>query len=134
VPYPALQVFDAPNGDASCPRRARSNTPMQALTTLNEAVFVESARALALMTLKKGGQTDPQRLTYAFRRVLARRPALAESSEMLGFLNRQRLRFQSGELNPWNLAVNDPDKPLLLPSGTKMEDLVDGALSSPVKS
>src|SRR5207302_3512426 len=47
VPYPPLQNFDAPNGDYSCVRRARSNTPLQALTTLNEPVFLECARALA---------------------------------------------------------------------------------------
>ena len=55
VPYPMLQTFDAPNGDISCVRRARSNTPLQALTTLNEPLFVESARALALRRLKEGG-------------------------------------------------------------------------------
>ena len=43
VPYPVLQTFDAPNGDSSCVRRARSNTPLQALTTLNEPLFVECA-------------------------------------------------------------------------------------------
>jgi hypothetical protein len=123
VPYPALQVFDAPNGDASCPRRARSNTPLQALTTLNETLFVEAARALALKTLREGGASDAQRLAYAFRRVLARRPAARESSDLLVFLNKQRSRFLTGELNPWNLASNDPDKPLVLPAGARMEDL-----------
>ena len=53
VPYPMLQTFDAPNGDSSCVRRARSNTPLQALTTLNEPLFVEAARALALRTLQR---------------------------------------------------------------------------------
>src|SRR5258708_29969499 len=48
VPYPVLQAFDAPNGDFSCVRRTRSNTPLQALTSLNEPVFLECARALAL--------------------------------------------------------------------------------------
>ncbi len=43
VPYPALQAFDAPNGDFSCVRRARSNTPIQALTVLNEPLFLECA-------------------------------------------------------------------------------------------
>ena len=55
VPYPALQTFDAPNGDFSCVRRARSNTPLQALTTLNEPLFLECARALALKVLRDGG-------------------------------------------------------------------------------
>src|SRR4030095_16693785 len=46
VLYPMLQTFDTPNGDTSCVRRARSNTPLQALTTLNEPLFLESAQAL----------------------------------------------------------------------------------------
>src|SRR5262249_57160025 len=40
VPYPMLQSFDAPNGDFACVRRGRSNTPLQALTTLNEPIFL----------------------------------------------------------------------------------------------
>src|SRR5262249_54892610 len=48
VPYPMLQAFDAPTGDISCVRRTRSNSPLQALTTLNETLFVEAARRLAL--------------------------------------------------------------------------------------
>src|SRR5439155_13813815 len=47
VTYPVLQVFDTPNGDSSCVRRARSNAPLQALATLNEPLSIESARALA---------------------------------------------------------------------------------------
>src|SRR5207249_8941664 len=71
VPYPALQTFDAPNGDFSCVRRVRSNTPLQALTTLNEPVFLEAARALALKTVQEK-KTDEERLAFAFRRCLAR--------------------------------------------------------------
>ena len=75
VPYPMLQTFDAPNGDTSCVRRARSNTPLQALTTLNEPVFVESARALGAANIDaKAARTDAQRLAYAFRRCVARTP------------------------------------------------------------
>jgi len=123
TPYPALQVFDAPNGDFSCVRRARSNTPLQALTTLNETIFFEAARALALKTVKEGGATDASRVEFAFRRVLARRPAARESAELIGLLNRQRERFATGELNPWNLATSDPDKPFDLPKGVRMDDL-----------
>jgi hypothetical protein len=123
APYPALQTFDAPNGDFSCVRRARSNTPLQALTTLNETLFLEAARALALKTAKEGGATDAARLEFAFRRVLARRPARQESVELTGLLNRQRERFAAGELNPWTLATSDPEKPFILPKGVRMDDL-----------
>ncbi|MBA3442332.1 MAG: DUF1553 domain-containing protein [Pyrinomonadaceae bacterium] len=123
VPYPMLQIFDAPNGDSACVRRSRSNTPLQALTTLNEPLFLESARALALRALKEGGLTDAQRLNYAFRRVLTRSPNMQESTELLALLNKQRRRFITGEVNPWNLATNDPDKPMLLPKGTTMDHL-----------
>jgi mono/diheme cytochrome c family protein len=123
VPYPVLQNFDAPNGDQACVRRARSNTPLQALTTLNETLFMEAARALALKTLQEGGLTEAQRLSFAFRRVVARKPQLAETNELLSLLQRQRERFLRGEANPWNLAANDPDKPFALPKGTRMEDV-----------
>ena len=86
VPYPMLQTFDAPNGDFACVRRTRSNTPLQALTTLNEPIFLECARALALRTLREGGSTDADRLTYAFRRCLARPPTEAETATLLDLL------------------------------------------------
>ena len=123
APYPMLQSFDAPNGDFSCIRRARSNTPLQALTLLNETVFLEAARALALKTAKEGGASDAARLEFAFRRVLTRKPTQQESAELIGLLNRQRERFAAGELNPWKLATSDPDKPFILPKGVRMDDL-----------
>jgi hypothetical protein len=123
VPYPMLQTFDVPNGDISCVRRAKSNTPLQALTTLNEITFLEAARALAVKTMKEGGATDVQRLEFAFRRVTARKPSKQETVELLGLLKRQQGRFSAGELNPWNFATNDPDKPFVLPKGATMEQL-----------
>jgi hypothetical protein len=96
---------------------------LQALTTLNEITFLEAARALALKTLKEGGASDGQRLEFAFRRVLARKPARQETAELLGLLKRQQQRFRAGELNPWNFATSDPDKPFVLPGGTTMEQL-----------
>lgn len=132
VPYPVLQNFDTPNGDISCVRRARSNTPLQALTTLNEPLFIEAARALAWKTVKEGGATDAQRLNYAFRRVLSRSPVAAESTELLALLNRQRQRFVKGEANPWNLATSDPDQASPLPKGVRMEDVAAWAAVSRV--
>jgi hypothetical protein len=110
VPYPVLQIFDTPNGDMSCVRRAKSNTPIQALTTLNEPLFMESAQALALKTLLNGGSTDTARLTYAFRRCVARTPTTAEAKELLAFLEKQQSRASAGWLNSWGLSGYTPEK------------------------
>ena len=117
VPYPVLQNFDAPNGDISCVRRTRSNTPLQALTTLNEPLFLESAQALALRTLSEGGLTDGQRLTYAFRRCVARRPSLQETTELLSLLRKQKQRLAEGWTSPWDLAGFDASKTPKMPTG-----------------
>jgi hypothetical protein len=95
VPYPALQAFDTPPGEASCVRRTRSNTPLQALTTLNEPLFVECARALGAKALKEGGDTDPKRIEYAFRRCTGRPPSAGERAVLADFLSAQRNRFTS---------------------------------------
>ena len=117
VPYPMLQTFDAPNGDMACVRRARSNTPLQALTTLNEPLFVESARALALRIMREGGSSDAERLVYAFRRCLARKPTPPEEAELTALFEKQISRFSSGKANPWELAAEDPAHPPTLSRG-----------------
>jgi hypothetical protein len=108
VPYPALQVFDTPNGESSCVRRARSNTPLQALTTLNEPMFVESAQALALKTLDEGGATDADRLNYAMRRVVSRRPSAEETRELLALLEKEQAHFSDGRHDPAEFAPAVP--------------------------
>lgn len=117
VPYPVLMNFDAPNGDFSCVRRTRSNSPLQALTTLNESQFMEAARALAARTLREGGTTDDQRITYAFRRVLSRRPHPAEKAELLALLKRQTHRLAEGWLDAGDLATGVDTAPEI-PEGT----------------
>ncbi len=117
VPYPVLTTFDTPNGDASCVRRARSNTPLQALTTLNETLFVECARGLAQKTLAEGGKADADRATYAFRRCTGRKPTAQELDILLGFLARQTEKFSAPDARPWDLAANDPAQPPRLPEG-----------------
>jgi mono/diheme cytochrome c family protein len=107
VPYPMLENFDTPNGDMSCVRRPRSNTPLQALTTLNEPLFVEAAKALARTTLAEGGGTDAARIDYAFRRTVARTPTAAERAELQALLERQIQRSKDGNphLAAWTLVA-----------------------------
>jgi hypothetical protein len=117
VPYPVLQTFDAPNGDFSCVRRVRSNTPLQALTSLNEVLFMEAARALARRVLEEGGETDRARVDYAFRRVLSRPPADEERRELLGLLDRQRQRIADGWVSAHELGTGRAAVPSNLPPG-----------------
>jgi hypothetical protein len=116
VPYPMLQSFDAPNGDFACVRRTRSNTPLQALTTLNEPIFLECARALALRTLREGGCDDAARLEYAFRRCLSRKPTGQEAATLLELWHREVRRFEKPGADPWALAADDPNHKPELPN------------------
>ncbi|MBI5759342.1 MAG: PSD1 domain-containing protein [Planctomycetales bacterium] len=118
IPYPVLQTFDAPNGDFSCIRRSRSNTPLQALMTLNEPVFVECSQALALLTLKDGGSTDSSRLDFAFRRCVSRPPTVDEAAELSALLAKQFQRFSQPDAKPLEVALADPASAPQLPEGT----------------
>jgi hypothetical protein len=100
VPFPSLQAFDAPNGDFSCVRRTRSNTPLQALTTLNEPLFMECAAALAEKTLREGGASDLERLTFAFRRCAGRTPSSGEATVLAEFLNKLKTSATQRESKP----------------------------------
>ncbi|MBX7166140.1 MAG: DUF1553 domain-containing protein [Pirellulales bacterium] len=117
IPFPALQNFDTPNGDFSCVRRTRSNTPLQALTTLNETIFIEAAQALARQTLVAGGSDDAQRITYAFRRCVSRAPESGELNMLLTLLERQERRIADGWANPWLIATGSDHRPDDLPPG-----------------
>lgn len=118
TPFPALQVFDAPNGDFSCVRRQRSNTPLQALTALNEPVFVECARALARQVLQRPLTSDTSRIEYAFRRVLSRPPTEDERAVLLRLLESQKRRIADGWVNPLELASGRNEPLQDLPPGT----------------
>ena len=73
-PYPSMATFDAPNREVCTVRRVRTNTPLQALVTLNDPVYIEAAQALARRVVKEGGATTAERGTYAFRLALSRPP------------------------------------------------------------
>ncbi len=123
TPYPALQTFDAPNGDFSCVRRTRSNTALQALVTLNEATFVECARALASRTLERAGKTAHERITYAFRRVLGRPPTPEEREDLEGLLERQVKRIAEGWVNATEIATGKGEPPSRVPAGATPAEL-----------
>ncbi len=75
---PTMLLFDAPNREVCTVKRSRTNTPLQALSLLNEITFVEAARGLAAKMLTDGGNTPTDRLKFAFQTVLARNPTADE--------------------------------------------------------
>jgi hypothetical protein len=83
APYPAFLAFDAPSREVCCERRSRTNTPLQALATLNDPAFVQPAAALARRILDESPGTDRDRAIYGFRLVLARKPRKAELDHLV---------------------------------------------------
>ena len=95
TPHPALKVFDTPDAFASCTKRMRSNTPLQALTLLNDPAFFEIAVALARRILKEGQGSDTEKLTYAFQLCLSRHPDVDEAKVLIGLLADQLKSFEA---------------------------------------
>jgi mono/diheme cytochrome c family protein len=74
IPPPSMTSFDATAREACTVHRSRTNTPLQALTLMNDVTFVEASRALAQRVLREGGKSHAERLTLAFRLATGRRP------------------------------------------------------------
>ncbi|MEE2642772.1 MAG: DUF1553 domain-containing protein [Planctomycetota bacterium] len=93
-PYPSMTTFDAPSREFCTIRRSRTNTPLQALVTLNDPVFVNAARSLAREVMQT--EADPQaRLAQLFRKVLIRPPASGEIAFLLEIHGRVRQKLSA---------------------------------------
>jgi len=99
TPHPALMVFDSADGFSACTRRIRSNTPLQALTLLNDEAHHEFAQALAARVLKEGPKADAARIEHAFRLCLSRPPAKDEHKRLLELLRNESV--STDELAAW---------------------------------
>jgi len=95
APYPLFTTFDAPDFQSACTRRARSDTPLQALTVANDAAFVEIAQGLAARLLREDSSDDPTpRLRRAFMLCLSREPSTKELTILRGYCVRQEEDFR----------------------------------------
>ena len=72
---PNMDAFDAPTRDTACTRRQRTDTPLQALVTMNDPQWVEASRALAERLIKQGGKQPEQRIQYLSELVLSHDPS-----------------------------------------------------------
>jgi hypothetical protein len=92
--HPMLKAFDAPSREECTARRPTSNTPLAALTLLNDPTFVEAARALAARILREGGDSTDNRLAYAFRLAVSRLPDDRERAVLQGLLESSRAHYR----------------------------------------
>jgi hypothetical protein len=90
APYPGMLTFDAPSREVCTVRRVRTNTPLQALTVLNDPVFFEAAQALAARMIGEGGADPDSRVVYGFRLCVARRPKPEELRKIVGWFEKER--------------------------------------------
>ena len=115
-PPPAMLLFDAPMRESCVVRRSRTNTPTQALASLNETGFFEDARAMAQRVIKLKS-TDSSRIDYAFRLATGRAPAASEIGVVQAFLNEARLRYSRspGEAEK-SLAIGESPRDKAIPA------------------
>ncbi|MBA4190835.1 MAG: hypothetical protein C0467_22845 [Planctomycetaceae bacterium] len=92
APYAMAGTFDAPSGEACIARREVTNTALQALTMLNDAVLLEVAQALARRTIEQKGKPE-ERAAYLFKLCLVRTPSAEEVARLARFYEAQRARF-----------------------------------------
>ena len=103
APYAMFSTFDAPSGEACLARREVSNTPLQSLTLLNDAVFVEAAQSLGKQMAGDASSID-HRVVTLFRRFLSRPPSDSEQALIAAFYASHRDRLVRGELDPKKIA------------------------------
>ena len=97
APYPSFTNFDAPDRGACTINRSRTNTPLQALTLLNDPAYIEIATGLARRLATKGlsdGMTDRERIAYAFRLCVARQPLDVEVDHLTKVFEQELKHFQ----------------------------------------
>lgn len=111
APYAMFSTFDAPSGEATCPRRDVSNTPLQALTLMNSEVVVEAAQALGKLIAARPGDVEV-RATYLFRRCVTRPPTADELRLVTTYYQTQRTRLAAGELDAKRIAGSGEGDPV----------------------
>lgn len=103
APFAAFAAFDGPSGESCIPRREVSNTPLQALTLLNDVAFTEAAQALGRDLAGHKGSVA-ERAELLFRRCLTRPPSPEESASLVRFFENQKKRFVTKELDAAKIA------------------------------
>lgn len=120
TPYPSMVTFDVPGKSVCSLTRPRTNTPLQALVTLNDPVYVEAAQALARRMISEGGTSPADRIGRGFRLALIRPPHAEEVSRLVAL--QQRVEGEmSKNLKDAEALATDPIGPV--PAGMNAAEL-----------
>lgn len=111
VPYPSMATFDAPSREICTLRRISTNTPLQALVTLNDPVYVECAQALGRRMVKEGGTTSAERAAFGLRICLSRPATADQIAQVVALYDSELAHFQQDAASAASLAT-DPLGPL----------------------
>jgi hypothetical protein len=104
-PYPSMAQFDSPNREVCTLRRTRTNTPLQALVTLNDPVYIEAAQALARRIVRASDE-DASGIRFAFQQTLLREPHEAETQRLLKLLDELRAYYGAHGEEATPMATN----------------------------
>ena len=120
VTYPSMATFDAPDGNVCSVRRIPTNTPLQALVTLNDPVYVEAAQGLARKIVAEGGASTRERAGYAVRRCLSRPARDIELDRLTALVEEARGRYAKDAAKAKSMAT-EPLGPV--PAGADLAEL-----------
>ncbi len=133
-PYPSMITFDAPSREFCVSRRIRTNTPLQALVTLNDVTFIEAAVALAGRMQREAGPDPIGQLTHGFKLAMAYEPSEEQRQHLINFYHTTLAHYDEnpkliGELVPESIEAT-PEIAALINSANVIMNL-DGFLNKP---
>ncbi|MDB6031196.1 MAG: hypothetical protein JWM16_1534, partial [Verrucomicrobiales bacterium] len=120
TPYPMMASFDAPSREYCVLKRSRSNTPLQALNTLNDPAFVEAAQALARRVASQPSADLKERVTFAFRTCLSRSPKQKEIERLINLYQTELSNYRKDAKAAEKMSTSELGK---APSGTDLSEL-----------
>jgi hypothetical protein len=120
APYAAFMAFDAPSREVACDRRPRTNTPLQALATLNDRAFVEPAAALARRMMSEVRGSDQERTIHGFRLCVTRMPSDLELKHLLALYRENLAKYRADPAAAKVLATSGLPEP---PAGMDVAEL-----------
>ncbi|MBI3849229.1 MAG: DUF1553 domain-containing protein [Verrucomicrobia bacterium] len=119
-PHPAMTTFDAPSREFCVVKRSRSDTPLQALTLLNDPACIEAAQALARRMMTEGGTNNENRAAFALRLCLSRSPRPQELKRLVALYEQELARFRRNSEAAEKMATSELGKP---PEGMSIAEL-----------